>query len=154
MDPITGTVSITLESAKIMPAGPPYTYLGVAENLMPGVKVLAAATPVPGLALPFVCAHVLECVLKAYLSRYVPEKALRDRKLCHNLNALWILASAQGLRVDASPPAWVDCLSGLHNGPKFFLRYSTRVHGVVSPAAEPMATELGALLEVVREQLR
>jgi hypothetical protein len=153
MEPITGNVSITLQNATIARAAPPRTYFGVAENLMLGVKVLAAASPLPALALSLVCAHVLECLLKVYLSRSGADAALKSQKVRHNLSALWTRAVAQGLRVDASPPDWADCLSGLHNKP-YYLRYSTGVHGVALPAAEPMTSALGALLEVVREQLK
>jgi hypothetical protein len=120
---------------------------------MPGVKVLAAASPPPALALALVAAHVLECLLKAYLSRGGSDTGLKDENVRHDLNALWAKAFAQGLRVPESPPNWADCLSGLHKSP-YYLRYSIGVHGIVSPGAEPMTSELAALLEVVREQLK
>ena len=37
--------------------------------MMPGVKILAEAEPTCAPALALVAAHVLECLLKAYLSR-------------------------------------------------------------------------------------
>ena len=153
MEPITGTGSLRAQGASIAPAAPPDTYFGVAQSMMPGVKVLATASPSSPLALSLVAAHVLECLLKAYLSRDGSDAALKDRDVRHNLNALWAMAFAQGLRVPESPPHWVDCLSGLHDSP-YYLRYSTGVHGIVSPGAEPMTSELSALLEVVRAQLR
>lgn len=152
MKPITGKASINLEPVTIAPAAPPHTYFGVAQGLMPGVKVLAAASPTPALALALVAAHVLECLLKAYISRDGSDTALKEAKVRHNLNALWALAFAQGLRAQEPPPSWVDCLSGLHNTP-YYLRYSTGVHGVVLPGVEPMTSELEALLEIVRGQL-
>ena len=134
------------------PPAPPRTYLGVAESMMPGVNVLAA-TPTPSaLALALLAAHVLECLLKAYLSRNGSDAPLKKPKVRHNLNALWAMASAQGLQVQKEPPSWVDRLSGLHNSP-YYLRYSTGVHGIVTPGAEPMRSELAALLEMVRAQL-
>lgn len=139
MEPITGTVSITLEPVTIAPAAPPHTYFGVAQSLMPGVKILAAASPPPALALALLCSHVLECLLKAYLSRDGSDAALKEPNIRHDLNALWALAFAQGLCVQESPPAWADCLSGLHKSP-YYLRYSTGVHGIVSPGAEPMTS--------------
>jgi hypothetical protein len=135
------------------PAGPPDTYFGVAEQMLRGVQVLAAASPPPALALALVAAHVLECLLKAYLSRGGSDAALKQKEVRHNLNALWAMAFAQGLRIPESPPDWVDRLSGLHDDP-YHLRYSTGVHGIVSPGAEPMTSELAALLETVRGQLR
>jgi len=153
MEPITGTASITLSPVTIVPAAPPHTYLGVAESMMPGVKVLAAASPFPALALALVAAHVLECLLKAYLSRHGSDDALKNPDVRHDLEALWAMAFEQGLRIPRSPPDWVACLSGLHKSP-YYLRYSTGVHGIVSPGAEPMTSELAALLEIVRAQLR
>lgn len=153
MEPITGTVSVTEQSDTIAPPAPPHTYFGVAESLLPGVKVLAGASPSPALALALVAAHVLECLLKAYLSKDGSDVAVKDPNVRHNLNALWAMAFAQGLRVPESPPSWADCLSGLHKSP-YYLRYSTGVHSIISPGAEPMTSELAALLEVVREQLR
>ena len=153
MQPIIGTASITEEDDVIAAPAPPHTYFGVAQSMMPGVTILAAASPAPPLALCLVAAHVLECLLKAYLSRDGSDADVRDAKVRHDLSALWGMAFAQGLPVPQSPPAWVDCLSGLHKHP-YYLRYSTGVHGIVSPAPEPMASELRALLETVRGQLR
>lgn len=153
VNPIIGTASITLGDAVIAPAAPPYTYFGVAESMLPGVKALANARQPCALALALVAAHVLECLLKAYLSRGGSDEAVKTPEVRHDLNALWAMAFAQGLRVPQSPPAWADCLSGLHNRP-YYLRYSTGVHSIASPAAEPMTTELNVLLETVRQQLR
>jgi hypothetical protein len=153
MIPITGTGSLTSQSATIASAAPPHTYFGVAQSMMPGVKVLAVASPPSPLALALVAAHILECLLKAYLSRNGSDAALMDPNVRHDLNALWPMAFVQGLRVPQSPPSWVDCLSGLHKSP-YYVRYSTGVHGIVSPGAEPMTSELAALVGIVREQLK
>jgi hypothetical protein len=119
---------------------------------MPGLKVLAVASPLPALALALVAAHILECLLKAYLSRDGSDTELKKPDVRHDLNALWAMARAEGLRVQESPPSWVDRLSDLHK-PPYYLRYSTGVHGIVLPGVEPMTSELGALLEIVRGQL-
>ena len=153
MEPITGTASITLQPVTIAPAAPPFTYFGVAQTMIPGVKVLAAASPLPALALALVAAHVLECLLKAYLSKDGSDAVLKNPDVRHGLEALWAMAFAQGLRIAESPPDWVACLSALHKSP-YYLRYSTGVHGIVSPGAEPMTSELAALVETVRAQLR
>jgi hypothetical protein len=153
MKPITGTVSVTEQPDTIAPPALPHTYFGVAQSLMPGVKILAGASPLPAHALSLVAAHVLECLLKAYLSRDGSDASVKRKSVRHNLNALWAMAFKQGLRIPEAPPSWVDGLSGLHKSP-FYLRYSTGVHGIVSPGAEPMTSELVELLEVVRVQLR
>jgi hypothetical protein len=97
-------------------------------------------------------AHALECILKGYISRGGDDSSVRCPKVWHNLNALWSLAVADGLDVPSKAPDWVGRLSDLHNRP-FYLRYSTGVHGIVSPAPEPMATELAAILEQVQNQV-
>lgn len=148
---ITGSASITLGPMTIAPAGPPHTYFGVAQNLMSGVQILASAQS-PGLALPLLCAHVLECILKAYISRGGSDSALKAPNIRHNLVALWRLANSQGLAVSSAPPAWVARLGELHESP-YYLRYSTGVHGIVSPGPQPMVSELAALLEQVRGHL-
>lgn len=153
MKPITGTASITNQPDMVVSPAPPHTYFGVAQSLMPGVRVLAAASPPPAHALALVAAHVVECLLKAYLSRDGSDDGLRNQKIYHDLKALWEMAYTRGLRVPKSPYSWVDCLSGLHKNP-YYLRYSTGVHGIVLPSAEPMTSELAALLEVVQEQLK
>jgi hypothetical protein len=148
MQRIIGTVSGILADVTIEPPGPPWTYFGVAQSMMPGVKTLAAASPCP-LALALVAAHVLEFALKAYLSRDGSDDGLKH----HDLNKLWRMAVDQGLRIDPSPPLWADHLSVLHNTP-FRLRYSEHVHGIVSPGPEPMTSDLDEFLETVRGQLR
>lgn len=152
LEPITGALSVTLQPISVAPAKPPHTYLDIACNMLPGVKVLAAASPLPALPLAMVSAHVLECALKAYLSKSGDDSRVKQSDVRHNLNALWSLAHHQGLNVPEQPPEWVCFLSHLHNAP-YYLRYSTGVHGLVTPAPEPMATELGALVELVRTQL-
>lgn len=150
--PITGSVSVTLPPIQVVPAEPPQTYLAIAYAMFPGVRVLAAASPLPALPLAMVSAHVLECTLKAYLSRSGDNRRVKQPKVRHNLNALWSLAHSDGLNIQSSPPVWADCLSHLHDAP-YYLRYSTGVHGISTPAPEPMTSELAALLEKVRSQL-
>jgi hypothetical protein len=164
MEPITANARMIQESNTMTPPASPYTYLGVAEGLMPGVKPLVDALPSGTSAtLAFVCAHVLECLLKAYLSRGGSDAALRQPSIRHNLSALWKKAYKQGLPVSDAPPDWVECLSGLHNEP-YPLRYSIGIDratnikrpisAILLPAAEPMVTELVTLLEVVRQLIR
>lgn len=153
MDPVIGTLSVTLPAIRVEPAGPPHTYQGIAFAMLPGVRVLAAASPLPALPLAMVSAHVLECTLKAYLSRSGDDRSVKANGVRHNLNALWSLAHSDGLQIQSQPPQWVACLSQLHDSP-YFLRYSTGVHSISTPAPEPMTTELSALVEQVQRQLR
>ena len=152
MEPIIAVGSMTLPPLRILPAGPPHTYLGIAYAMLPGVRVLAGATPLPALPLAMLSSHILECGLKAYLSRSGDDSRVKQQRIRHNLNELWALASSEGLSIPTQPPQWADCLSHLHK-PPYFLRYSTGVHGISTPAPEPMVTELAAILEQVRCQL-
>lgn len=132
----------------IAPTEPPHTYLGISECLMPGVDTLASSRAAVGAALASLCAHILECLLKAYISKATGSNA---EIISHNLNELWDLAVSKGLPAPAKPPAWADSLNHLH-GPPYYLRYSTGVHGLITPAAQPMVSELKTLLEVVQKQ--
>lgn len=152
MEPITGNALITLQP-EILPAAPPQTYLGIAQAMLPGVRGLALTSPLPALPLAMVSAHALECILKAFLSRSGDDRRVKQSDVRHNLNALWALAHSDGLNIPCQPPAWVSGLSHLHDFP-YYLRYSTGVHGLVTPASEPMVTELAALIDQVRGQLQ
>jgi hypothetical protein len=102
--------------------------------------------------------QVAECALKASLSRGGDDRRLRSKALRHNRDALWRLAISEGLAnsehlsIDAAPPSWLQRLSQLHDGP-YYLRYSTGVHGLVTPAPEPMCTELERLVAAVEHQV-
>jgi hypothetical protein len=153
VETITGEMSVTLPiTIAIAPAKPPYTYLGVAETMLPGVHILATTRPLAALPLALVSAHVLECALKAYLSKSGDDNRLKEQSIRHNLNKLWELAYSEGLNVQDQPPQWVNCLSHLHDKP-YHLRYSTGIHGLGTPAPEPMKTELTKLIEQVRSAL-
>ena len=148
LPPIGVSANIVLGDDFVSPTGPPYTYLGMARTLLNGVPPLAAAGANSSVALAFVAAQVTECALKAHLSRSGDDRRLKDRSLRHNLEALWHLARSEGLPISSQPPPWVLTLSGLHDAP-YYVRYSTGVHVVVTPAAQPMATELAGLVELV-----
>ena len=154
MEPIIGHANIVEGADTIAPAAPPYTYLGVAENLIPGVRILADTPNTHGMPLALLSAHMLECLLKAFLSKALGSDELltRDSKLRHNLIALWALAKEKGLGLPTQQPDWLECLSDLHSHP-FYLRYSTGVHGIVSPAPEPMASDLQNLLVLPRKSI-
>jgi hypothetical protein len=155
MEPILAYANITECADLVAPAAPPSTYIGVAENLLPGVRVLADALNTRGMPLALLSAHVLECLLKAFLSRALDSDAplTKNAKLRHNLLALWSLAKQKGLALPDQTPSWVECLSSLHDYP-YYLRYSKGVHVIVSPAAEPMASDLQHLVGVVRSAVQ
>jgi hypothetical protein len=152
MQPIVGTVAISEQSDTVAPVPLPSAYFGVAQGLMPGAIALAASPPQTAMASTFVCAHILECLLKAYLSKTRgSDDTLKDPSVRHDLLRLWSEAVADGLGVGAAP-AWVQTLSSLHNRP-FALRYSKGLHSLVLPAVEAMASDIAALLEKVRVRI-
>lgn len=147
---ITASASITIDPVRLLPPAPPHTYLGIAHSMINGVRILANASPTSGPALALVAGHVLECTLKAYLSREGDDSAVKnDRAVRHDVAKLWSMAHSQGLRVPLDMPSWAATLALVHGAP-FYLRYSTGVHGIVVPASEPMASELQALLALVQ----
>jgi hypothetical protein len=154
LPPIVGTANIVEGNDFVLPPCPPLTYLGMARLLLNGVQPLATSGASCSVALAFIAGQVLECALKAYLSRDGGDKRLKgDPDIRHNLEALWHLAQAEGLPLPAQPPEWVLTLSGLHNKP-YFIRYSTGVHALITPAAEPMAAELEAIVALVPRHLQ
>jgi hypothetical protein len=158
---VSGTIAITLGDVGIEPPAPPETYFGVAEGMLPGANATALAQPASPMAMALICSHILECLLKASLTRRLParqrnaraEAEVMERSKRHNLAWLWTAASQRGLAIAAIPPAWAQNLSELHSHP-YYLRYSTGVNGVLTPGPQPMLAELAALVETVRYQLR
>ena len=150
--PITGSANITLAALQIVPAGPPHTYLGMAREFLRGAQVLAPLVPGSAVSLAFLCAQTTECCLKAFLSRNGDDKRLMNPNLRHDLVALWNLAVSEGLAVQFAAPSWVVELGHLHSAP-YYLRYSTGVHGLVTPSAQPMVDELAAVVAQVSTQL-
>jgi hypothetical protein len=144
--------SLHSPSPRLLPPAPPHTFLGVAHSMIKGVRALADTSPTPSLALALVGAHVLECTLKAYLSRDGSDSSVRGSDIRHNLSGLWLLAYAQGLQIPSTPPSWVTTLGQIHGSP-YHLRYLTGVHGLCLPSPEPMATELKFLLDLVQASI-
>jgi hypothetical protein len=144
---------MTSLSITIDPPRPPHTYLGVAESILPGIQVLASQTRPPAIPATLLAAHMLECLLKAYLSRNGDDKRLLVGDMRHNIAALWQLASREGINLPAQLPTWASTLSHLHDRP-FYLRYSTGVNGVVTPPIPVLARELENMLKEVSSQIR
>jgi hypothetical protein len=130
---------------------PPFTYMAVANLLMPGIRTLATHGDLPAQALPLamLCAHTLECALKAFLSRNGDDTRLRNKSIRHNISKLWEEASNNGLPTPM--PTWAKVLSEIHDEP-YHLRYP-KVHALGTPAAQPMADELGQILLLIETKL-
>ncbi len=133
----------TLENARIKPPGPPDSYLAVVNQLMPAIRILETSQPPLAIALSMLCAHTLECALKALLSRNGDDRCVRRFDIHHNISKLWKEAQSNGL---SSPiPDWAQRLSDLHDRP-FHLRYLDQVHALVTPNPHLMRVELEKLI--------
>ena len=143
----TASGSPTIPATVTGGSNPPHTYLGVARAMMPGAIFLATKPEVSPRAFALVSAHVLECLLKAYLTRSGSDqanKAVTKPNIRHDLEKLWSKASGEGLAVDTAPPCLVTRLNETHASP-YRLRYSTGVNGIVLPSTE---LTLNGLVEV------
>jgi hypothetical protein len=149
---ISGEGSITLGTVRVASPSPPHTYLGVAQSLAPGVEVLAGSAQGAAIPLCLLAAHQAECILKAYLSRTGNDARLKHQDIRHNLVKLWLEAANQGLNIASTPPGWLVRLGELHDKP-YYLRYSTGVHGLVSPSPKELSLGLRDLLAKVEKSL-
>src|ERR1700730_4894090 len=123
MEPITGFISTTEELDSVVPVAPHDAYFNAAKPLMPGVQLLAGVLPSgSAAALTLLSGHILECLLKAFLSNVgVTEKELREKPLGHDLSTLWRRAAEKGLAI-GSMPDWAETITKLHDAP-YPLRY-------------------------------
>jgi hypothetical protein len=156
VEEITGSASLTQESQSIAPVTTVKAFFGVAESLIPGMQLLIETPPSPAIPITFLAGHILECLLKAFLSKEgVSEKDLKDpKKFGHDLSKLWQEAVKQTLLASSVLPPWADRLSALHGSP-YPLRYNTgRAHGLTSPNSQELLSELTDLLEKVRQEIR
>ncbi len=122
---------------------------------MPGVYLLVNAPGAPPLPITFLCCHIVECLLKAVLSRagISVEDLGNQKKFGHDLIKLWKKAAECGLSISSVPPRWVEHLSKLHNNP-YHLRYNPKgAHGFVLPNSQNLLLELTGLLETVRQKM-
>jgi HEPN domain-containing protein len=122
-------------------------FFAVAQELMKGARVLALSGS--DYALTFLCCHILECLLKAFLSKMgLTEAELKKKPFGHNLLNLWNEAIKKGLLDFSDPPSWVNILDRLHCD-HYILRYPMGLIVVGYPAIEPMMTDLEKLFLVI-----
>ena len=112
--------ALTLKPDSVAPVAPHEAFLSVAVGLISGAMVLAAASQSessPAFAL--VSGQLLECSLKAFLSkRGLTEEELK-KDFGHDLLKLWAEAVTKGLPF-TTPPKWVETLDRLHDAPWAF----------------------------------
>ncbi len=150
---ITGSLDVTLGAVSVAPVTLTEVFFGIAESLMPAARLLAASPEVPGTALTLISGHILECLLKAFLSKNGVSGDELKKKLGHNLRELWERSVGLGCPDNPAFPPWAERLNAVC-GKKARLRYPEGLHGLVLPGAQPMTAELGGLLEVVRKAIR
>lgn len=139
----------------IGPPAPPYTYIGVAQQYLVGVNALGTSPEVSNCAMPLchLTAHALECALTAYLTRGGSDRDIAgNRRLRHNLVALWNMAQSEGLDIPGGMPGWVAQLGALHDYP-FRLRYAKDVHALVLPVLQPMIADLDRIIGLIQKQV-
>jgi hypothetical protein len=155
MKRITATFSVTDAQDSVAPVAPHEAYLTVAVGLMRGANVLAAAPlSESAMALALLSGQILECSLKAFLSKAGrTERELRRKDVRHNLLELWALAVREGLCITATPPQWAETLNRLHDYP-YHLRYPMGLHGLVLPNPQQTTSELEHLIDTVRQKNR
>jgi len=152
---ITGSLDVTLGPLKsTLTLGE--CFFGTAESLMPSARLLAMSTKIPGTGLDhglaLISGHIVEGLLKAFLSKKgLTEKRLQN-EFGHNLSTLWRRSVALGCPASATIPPWAERLSALHDKP-FHLRYS-KSNALVLPNPQAMIFGLEELLDVVRSAIR
>ena len=88
-EPIRGVANIVEEPDRVVPPGPPHTYLGMARVFLTGAQALAESNSSVAIPLAFLGAQSAECALKAYLSRGDNDRRLKENpQLRHDLVAL------------------------------------------------------------------
>ncbi|HPQ24168.1 MAG TPA: hypothetical protein PLY75_04470 [Gammaproteobacteria bacterium] len=127
-------------------------YFSVAKRLNVGVQALLKNTEA-NLSRSFLAAQALECVLKAFLTHQgIEEKKLKHHDVRHNLEELWVLAASHGANLAAEPAPWCRRLNELHDKPYYF-RYPMKLHGVVMPGPEPMASEMQEVIRSIGDAI-
>jgi hypothetical protein len=153
MEPTTVSASISItEPPDCFGPGPVHdAYLATATGLMRGATVLAVAPPSESAwAFALVSGQVLECSLKAFLSKDgATEKDLRD--VGHNLSELWARAVKKRLAI-GDMPQWAERLNSLHDRP-YYLRYPGGLNVLVLTDAQQTESELRNLIDTVRKRM-
>ncbi len=145
MKSINGNMN-AVESADIIPTPTDAEgYLAAASSMLDGVRILVAASPIPAIAISFLCGHASEVALKAMLSHAGVSTDDLIKTYGHNLTELWQCAVSKGLPLQSSPPSWFGKFKNLHGNP-YLLRYPLRLNGLVLPNLEAMVQDVEMLV--------
>jgi hypothetical protein len=136
---------------RIAPVTPTAAFLGSAESMLEGVRVLAEADAVPAVALTVLAGHAAECGLKAFLAKVgIDEAQLSRAPFGHDVIRLWEEAASRGLAIATSPlPDWVTQLARVYSAP-YVARYPMGVHGLVLPNSTALSVGVEQLVNQVR----
>ena len=124
------------------------SYLTTAVGLMRGATVLAASPPdESGWAFALVSGQILECSLKAFLSK-LGQTGLNG----HDLAKLWARAAGRGLPI-GDMPQWAKTLNSLHGPPNYHVRYPDKLNGLIFPEPHETEAALRNIIDTVRKAL-
>ncbi|MEI6215441.1 MAG: hypothetical protein WCP10_15160 [Desulfuromonadales bacterium] len=141
---------LTVELPTLGPASLSDSYLNSANSLFVGAEELSKGTSEMAIACSFLCAQVVECTLKSYVSHVgVTEKDLKNNLLRHNLILLWGMAADKGLPINNEPPEWCNILSNTHDSP-YVLRYQKGTMLIQTPDLILMIAEIKDLLLTIK----
>ena len=149
---IVGQIAVTLDDVTMPPEVPSYRYLGVAQLIIPGAKVLAVSGPDSAVSLAIIAAFAIECLLKSAATKGRLDDGNVRGDIRHDLVGLWNAAARNGLSIGPIPQ-WVAILAPLHKKP-YELRYATKANGVSLPNPDPIVSDLESIAEAVRKFLR
>ena len=132
----------------------PQSLLGAASSLVRSVEYLVPnvkEVEVWGIAV--LSAHALEIILKASLVANGVTEAELKRRVGHDLNKAWRLASSLGLAVPGEPPRWCNLLDGVHDCP-YVLRYPPTNTAMVLSNLHELSANLRDVYELVQQSIK
>ena len=149
-EPIVGIANQIAGPSYSPPSTPAASYFGVAERLMPGLRVLAKEPA--GLSMLLLTTHALECLLKAFITHHTgDERLVMQSDYRHNLNALWSKAIELGLATPA--PHWLAYLSDVHDRP-YLARYAKGLDGFLYIDGQEQLSGVEQLTAAIRPTIK
>lgn len=126
-------------------------FLGVAREMLRGVRHLAEIDPIPSLALTLLCGHTCECALKSILSfNGISKKSLRNSPYRHSIIFMWNEVSNLPFSFINNKPDWVSQLDRVFDAP-YTVRYPIGLHAVVLPDQKAMTNGTESLVTLAEQ---